>query len=1064
MVNEVELDSPEDNYRKVAAFKPDIEYPINFIRTYKYRLWNFLILNLWKQFHRVANIYFLFVIILMSTPLSPITPAPILIAFLFILGTTALKDGLEDHRRYISDREINNRVCTIVDPISRTLKKITWAEVKVGDVVRISCNEQFPADLLLLCSSVPNGQCFIETMNLDGETNLKLRQAPTHLFQRLTSEERILNWDDVIIYEPPNVALHKFSGYTVFEGARIPLSIESLLLRGCLMRQPDWAYGLVVYTGPDTKVMLNTTDPPTKGSRLESSMNKLIMFLLVVLLLLATILSLVSASRQRKDFTREHAWYLDNDVSFGQTFGENYVAFFILLFSIIPLSLYVTMEVGRVGQSRFMMWDHEMYHDDTLSFCNVKTSNLNEELGQVRHVFSDKTGTLTQNLMAFRFCSIGGLPYGGDVASELQNETPGQSRNVQINATDLLKHMNDPNHPNSHNIREFLFALAICQTINPRATESGEIEYMASSPDELALVDFARVMGFVFTERVNNMLTVEVLGKKETVEILNVNEFNSNRKRMSVIVRTAEGRYKMYIKGADNVMKERASNEQYCFDPTIEHLDMYALGGLRTLVIGVVHLDTQTYLAWNQQYREAAAAVEEREEKLEAVAEPIEANITFIGATALEDKLQIGVPATIKALKEAHINVWILTGDKQETAINIGHSCNLIGESTVIKINDATKDGTRTKIEQAILQIKEEQNEAGYTLVMDGVTLISALHEDLLTLFLDLSHKCSAVIICRATPLQKSLCVKSVKDRLGVITLAIGDGANDVSMIQAANIGVGIRGKEGVQAVLASDYSFGQFRFLQRLLFVHGHWCYHRMTTSVLYIISKHLNFALLQVWGAIFNGFSSQTMYDSVQAIGFALLFTTAPPLFLAIMDQNIPARGLLQFPEIYRECQAVLAFNPVVWARWIIYGIIMSLVIWIFPVLVFYKSVDPDGTEGGYWFQNFCMYTALILVLNFQLGLEFRNWTKVQHYLIWGTLILFWIFYLLVCSRTNFVNLYWVFQRLHIFPAFWLTLIIIMAVLILPIFVSRYVKRMYFPEKSDLVTEYCLITNDRN
>eukprot|EP01099_Mayorella_cantabrigiensis_P000114 TRINITY_DN1047_c0_g1_i1.p1 TRINITY_DN1047_c0_g1~~TRINITY_DN1047_c0_g1_i1.p1 ORF type:complete len:521 (+),score=90.88 TRINITY_DN1047_c0_g1_i1:169-1731(+) len=520
----------------------------------------------------------------------------------------------------------------------------------------------------------------------------------------------------------------------------------------------------------------------------------------------------------------------------------------------------------------------------------------------------------------------------------------------------------------------------------------------------------------------------------------------------------------MYIKGADNVMYERLGPEQFCSDVTVEHLNMYAVGGLRTLVIGIVNLDPEAYLAWDQQYREAAASVEEREEKLEAIAEPIERNIMVIGATALEDKLQIGVPATIKSLKEAHINVWILTGDKQETAINIGQSCNLIGQSDVIKINDATKDGTRSKMEQAVHQIKEVRNPGGYTLVMDGVTLISALHEDMLTLFLELSSHCSAVIICRATPLQKSLCVKSVKDRLGVITLAIGDGANDVSMIQAANIGVGIRGKEGVQAVLASDYSFGQFRFLQRLLFVHGHWCYHRMTTSVLYIISKHLNFALLQVWGSIFNGFSSQTMYDSVQAIGFSLLFTTAPPLLQAIMDQNIPARGLLQFPEVYKECQTSLSFNPVVWARWIIYSIVMSLVLWIFPILAFHKTTDKDGLDGGFWLINFVMYTALIVVLNLQLALEIRNWTKVQHWLMWGTLLLFWIFYLLVCSRVNFPNLYGVFQYLHTLPAFWLTVILITAVLLLPIFISKYVKRMYFPEKSDLVTEYCLLTHDRN
>lgn len=357
-------------------------------------------------------------------------------------------------------------------------------------------------------------------------------------------------------------------------------------------------------------------------------------------------------------------------------FGLNLLTFIILYNNLIPISLPVTLEVVKFFQAIFINWDLDMYYEENDTPANARTSNLNEELGAIRYIFSDKTGTLTRNEMEFRKCSIAGVQYGNNNENE--------------------EHFDDPEIQtalgrNDINVEDFFMLLAICHTAVPEKVEDGGIEYQASSPDEKALVLAAKKEGFQFKTRTPEYVEVEVATKSEIVryEVLHVLEFTSTRKRMSVIVKTPEGKLKLMVKGADNVIFERLSKTSQYKEETVNHLEDFAKEGLRTLVCASVDIEPTFYEEWKELITKATLDVNNRDDLLAEAAEKIERNLLLLGATAIEDKLQIGVPDAIADLSRADIKIWVLTGDKQETAINIGYSCKLLTtDMPLITINE----------------------------------------------------------------------------------------------------------------------------------------------------------------------------------------------------------------------------------------------------------------------------------------------------------------------------------------------------------------------------------------
>lgn len=826
----------------------------NHISTAKYNVVTFLPKFLFEQFSKYANLFFLFTAVLQQIPnVSPTNKYTTIVPLVIVLLVSATKELVEDFKRRNSDKSLNNSRGRVLKGSSFTDTR--WVDIAVGDIVRVESEEPFPADLVLLASSEPEGLCYIETANLDGETNLKIKQAipeTAHLVSPADLGRLIGRFRS----EQPNSSLYTYEATLTMQAGggekELPLSPDQLLLRGATLRNTPWIHGLVVFTGHETKLMRNATATPIKRTDVERMLNKQILMLVAILLILSAISTVGDLIVRATAGTKLQ--YLDY-TSFNPAaqFFLDIFTYWVLYSNLVPISLFVTIELVKYYQAFLINSDLDIYYPDTDTPAVCRTSSLVEELGQIEYIFSDKTGTLTCNIMEFRQCSIGGIQYA-DVVPEDRKPTSDDDPQAIYDFSRLKKNLNDD--PSRTAIHHFLALLATCHTVIPeRKDEKGDIKYQASSPDEGALVEGAVMLGYKFVARKPRSVIIQVDGQEFEYELLALCEFNSTRKRMSTIFRCPDGKIRIYCKGADTVILERLAKENPVVDITLQHLEEYATEGLRTLCLAMREIPEQEFHEWQQVFEKAATTVGgNRAEELDKAAEIIEHGFFLLGATAIEDRLQDGVPDTIHTLQTAGIKVWVLTGDRQETAINIGMSCKLISEDmTLLIINEADSFATRASLQKKLDAINNQIATGGdvdtLALIIDGKSLTFALEKDVEKLFLELAVMCKAVICCRVSPLQKALVVKLVKRNLKALLLAIGDGANDVSMIQAAHVGVGISGVEGLQAARSADVAIGQFRYLRKLLLVHGAWSYQRISRVILYSFYKNIAMFMTQFW-----------------------------------------------------------------------------------------------------------------------------------------------------------------------------------------------------------------------
>ncbi|KAG4921220.1 hypothetical protein JHK86_050033 [Glycine max] len=775
----------------------------------------------------------------------------------------------------------------------------------------------------------------------------------------------------------------------------------------------------------------------------------------------------------------------------------------ITLYStIIPISLYVSIEMIKFIQStQFINKDLCMYHNETNTPALARTSNLNEELGQVEYIFSDKTGTLTRNLMEFFKCSIGGEVYGNGVTEIERGLAERNGMKIEENRSPNAVHergfnFDDArimrgawrNEPNPDVCKEFFRCLAICHTVLPEGDESPEkIRYQAASPDEAALVIAAKHFGFFFYRRTPTMIYVreshvEKMGKVQDVsyEILNVLEFNSTRKRQSVVCRYPDGRLVLYCKGADNVVYERlADGNNNIKKVTREHLEQFGSAGLRTLCLAYKELHPDVYESWNEKFIQAKSSLNDREKKLDEVAELIENDLILIGSTAIEDKLQEGVPACIETLQRAGIKIWVLTGDKIETAINIAYACNLINNemkqfvisSETDAIREVEDRGDQVEIARFIKEeVKRElkkcleeaqssfQSLSGpkLALVIDGKCLMYALDPSLRVMLLNLSLNCHAVVCCRVSPLQKAqsvyvvqeaifdlifgLVTSMVKKGAQKITLSIGDGANDVSMIQAAHVGVGISGMEGMQAVMASDFAIAQFRYLADLLLVHGRWSYLRICKVVIYFFYKNLTFTLTQFWFTFQTGFSGQRFYDDWFQSLYNVIFTALPVIIVGLFDKDVSSSLSKKYPELYMEGIRNVFFKWKVVAIWAFFSVYQSLIFFYFVSTTNLSAKNSAGKVFGLWDVSTMAFTCVVITVNLRL---LMIWISTPYDRQVNSLFLLW------------ENIYFVIYVLMSTFYFYVMLLLVPIAALFCDFVYQGVQRWFFPYDYQIIQE---------
>ena len=620
----------------------------------------------------------------------------------------------------------------------------------------------------------------------------------------------------------------------------------------------------------------------------------------------------------------------------------------ILFQNLVPISLWISIEIVKTLQVFFIWSDVDLYYEKLDYPCTPKSWNISDDLGQIEYIFSDKTGTLTQNVMEFRKCTINGVSYGEAFTEAMLGMQKRIGQNAEDEAEKAFAHINadriqmlqeleqiclnsymdeetltfvssefmrDMRSGDRMEVnKEFMRALALCHSVLTEEVSKSprRIEYKAQSPDEASLVATARDVGFALIERNSHGVVLDELGDVKEYEVLNTLEFNSSRKRMSAIIRRpGEDFATLYCKGADNVIYSRlkAGEQTSLRHKTSEDLDQFSNEGLRTLCIAKKTMTMHEYNRWNSTYEVAAAAIENREERLEEVSDAIERELTLLGGTAIEDRLQEGVPDSIQLLADAGIKLWVLTGDRVETAINIGFSCNLLNNDMKLLIfrvgHDAKLEDVETQLHDFLqtnfsLSGSSDELKAAsknhdppaptHALIIDGDTLHFVLKDELQSKFLLLCKQCKSVICCRVSPSQKALVVRMVKRGLDVMTLSIGDGANDVAMIQEADVGVGIVGEEGRQAAMSADYAIGQFRFLGKLVVVHGRWSYRRicnMISNFFYKVNsfsfeglsnlQNLVWTFTLFWYQIYDSFDGSYLFDYTYARILLLICLTA-------------------------------------------------------------------------------------------------------------------------------------------------------------------------------------------
>ncbi|KAK4230403.1 putative phospholipid-transporting ATPase DNF3 [Podospora fimiseda] len=1237
-------------------------YVSNFIRSSRYTVWNFLPKQLFFQFSKLANFYFLVIGILqmipgLSTTGTYTTIGP-LIAF---VALSMAKEGYDDYRRYKLDKLENRSVAWVLDPegtvkrdprtqakksgIAGFFKKkdespefksnegarktapwapVKWEDLRVGDIIQLRRDDNVPADVILLSASGPNGIAYIETMALDGETNLKSKQACPLLAEHCDSLQKMKACEAEIVSEDPNTDLYNYEGRVTVNGKTMPLTLNEIVYRGSTLRNTAKAVALVVNTGESCKIRLNAhKNARAKAPKMQKPVNRIVILLVFFVILLSvgcTIGYIANRHRERR------AFYLQSErVPLSQIF----IAFVIAYNTLIPLSLYVSLEIARLLQGMLLSGDMKMYDPVSDTPAKVNTTTILEDLGQVNYVFSDKTGTLTENLMMFRKMSIAGTAWLHDMdlqrkalqgdrtdvhektksfegprgirETDLMQEPLVEGRRSisawrstvrptqaqpELKTEDLIRYIQQkPNSPFSRKARHFILCLAICHTCLPETDEEGNIKFQAASPDELALVEAAKDLGYLLVDRAAQSMKIQsrdANGKTvtETYRIESVIEFSSKRKRMSIVVRMPNGRLCIFTKGADSVILPRLKqkrlaiqtataverkasmrksveqekalqrrslqsptrrsmdlirqaatldrksswrrsmindgvenwlaireaeglddqtgneeayytprtsmarasrsldlarltdpldgmvdealvlNEAAVFERCFQHVDDFATEGLRTLIYAYRYLDEKDFERWKATYHEATTSLTKRQERIEDAAELIEQDFELAGATAIEDKLQQGVPETIDKLRRANIKVWMLTGDKRETAINIAHSARICRPFSEVYILDATLGDLHNRI-LSTLQDCARGMIPHTVVVIDGQTLtVVEQDEGLKVLFYDLCARADSVICCRASPSQKAGLVKCIRrSEPGAITLAIGDGANDIAMIQASHVGVGISGREGLQAARVSDYAIAQFRFLQRLLFVHGRWNYLRIGKYILATFWKEVVFYLIQAQYQRANRYTGTSIFESANLAVFNTLFTSLAVIVPAVLEKDLSAETLLAIPELYNYGQKNKAFNFKLYLGWMFMAVSESIILYNSVYYIYAFSHFPVPTD--LFSVGTLAYSLAIIFINIKLlVLEVNN----RNIIVLGALLIsvlgWWLWNIILAlvyaQSPGPYMVKWAFLRgFGKAGMWWIVHIVVLSALVVFELVVTVVRRTFWPTDQDLAQE---------
>ena len=911
-------------------------YVSNELSNAKYNAVTFVPTLLYEQFKFFYNLYFLVVALSQAVPALRIGYlSSYIVPLAFVLTVTMAKEAIDDIQRRRRDRESNNELYHV---ITRN-RSIPSKDLKVGDLIKVHKGDRIPADLVLLQSSEPSGESFIKTDQLDGETDWKLRVA-CPLTQNL-SENDLINRISITA-SAPEKSIHKFLGKVTYKDSTSnPLSVDNTLWANTVLASSGFCIACVVYTGRDTRQAMNTTTAKVKTGLLELEINSISKILCACVFALS-ILLVAFAGFHNDD------WYID------------ILRYLILFSTIIPVSLRVNLDLAK------SVYAHQIEHDKTIPETIVRTSTIPEDLGRIEYLLSDKTGTLTQNDMQLKKIHLGTVSYTSetlDIVSDYVQSLV-SSKNDSLNNSKVA--LSTTRKDMSFRVRDMILTLAICHNVTP-TFEDDELTYQAASPDEIAIVKFTESVGLSLFKRDRHSISLlhEHSGKTLNYEILQVFPFNSDSKRMGIIVRDEQlDEYWFMQKGADTVMSKIVESNDWLEEET----GNMAREGLRTLVIGRKKLNKKIYEQFQKEYNDASLSMLNRDQQMsQVITKYLEHDLELLGLTGVEDKLQKDVKSSIELLRNAGIKIWMLTGDKVETARCVSISAKLISRGQYV--HTITKV---TRPEGAFNQLEYLKINRNACLLIDGESLGMFLkHYE--QEFFDVVVHLPTVIACRCTPQQKADVALVIRKMTGKRVCCIGDGGNDVSMIQCADVGVGIVGKEGKQASLAADFSITQFCHLTELLLWHGRNSYKRSAKLAQFVMHRGLIIAICQAVYSICSLFEPIALYQGWLMVGYATCYTMAP-VFSLTLDHDIEESLTKIYPELYKELTEGKSLSYKTFFVWVLLSLFQGSVIQLFSQ-AFTSLLDTDFTR-----MVAISFTALVVNELIMVALEIYTWNKTM------------------------------------------------------------------------------------
>ncbi|KAM5222127.1 putative phospholipid-transporting ATPase IIB isoform 2-T2 [Ctenodactylus gundi] len=1011
--------------------KCEEKHPRNSIKNQKYNVFTFIPGVLYEQFKFFLNLYFLIVSCSQFVPALKIGYLYTYWAPLgFVLAVTITREAIDEFRRFQRDKEVNSQLYSKLTVRGKV--QVKSSDIRVGDLIVVEKNQRIPSDMVFLRTSEKAGSCFIRTDQLDGETDWKLKVAVS-CTQRLPSLGDLFSISAYVYAQKPQLDIHSFEGTFTREDSDPPvhesLGIENTLWASTVVASGT-VIGVVIYTGKETRSVMNTSNPKNKVGLLDRELNQLTKALFLALVVLSVVMVTLQGFAG--------PWY------------RNLFRFLLLFSYIIPISLRVNLDMGKAAYGWMIM------RDENIPGTVVRTSTIPEELGRLVYLLTDKTGTLTQNEMVFKRLHLGTVSYGVDTMDEIQSHLVSSCSQAHLQAGGSNPSSTPPRRAQasvpkvrksvSSRIHEAVKAIALCHNVTPvyeaRAGVAAETEfaeadqdfsdenrtYQASSPDEVALVRWTESVGLTLISRDLTAMQLKTPGGHVlTYCILQMFPFTSESKRMGVIVRdesTAEITF--YMKGADVAM---STIVQYN-DWLEEECGNMAREGLRTLVVAKRALTEEQYQDFESRYNQAKLSVHDRTLKVAAVVESLEREMELLCLTGVEDQLQADVRPTLEMLRNAGIKIWMLTGDKLETATCIAKSSHLVSRTQDIHIFRPVTDRGEAHLELNAFRRKHD-----CALVISGDSLEVCLkyyeHE-----LVELACQCPAVVCCRCSPTQKAHIVTLLRQHTGKRTCAIGDGGNDVSMIQAADCGVGIEGKEGKQASLAADFSITQFRHMGRLLMVHGRNSYKRSAALGQFVMHRGLIISTMQaVFSSVFY-FASVPLYQGFLMVGYATIYTMFP-VFSLVLDQDVKPEMAILYPELYKDLTKGRSLSFKTFLLWVLISVYQGGIL-MYGALVLFESEFVHVVAIS--------FTALVLTELLMVALTIRTWhwlMVVAEFLSLGCYV----------ASLAFLNEYFDIAFITSVTFLWKVSAITL-VSCLPLYVLKYLKRKLSPPSYSKLT----------